>query len=422
MAKVNFEKWDEDVLSFKSRRNAFLIIHGIGEQNPLETLDQFVRGMIKVLNRKFAKGGKTKYAVFHQQIDYQIQTREIWLENYITLDAGEGNPVFDIYEYYWAHHTSGKSSISDIINWLEDISTYAYRYYRKIADNGNNKKNSFKKRYKEEPTLKNLFDSDGYFHKNGYLRCLGIVTNIILKILKAIEISAFKNWPLVKMVFKFLWRKAEIVIVNYIGDIVIYTTMDRKSRHFEIRQKILRQARFELEGILRNKEYGAVFVAGHSLGSVIAYDLLNRLHKLPYPENEENIWKESFKKIKGLITFGSPLDKTAFWFRQQVAKDAQIHREMIENLHSFKKSKMIDPDLSDIEKIIIEDKTNHHLKDIKWLNFYDRNDPISGHLDLYDARNILLEMGEKYGIAHVKYWEYKEMYNQIFDSLGKEFI
>ena len=33
------------------KRTAFLIIHGIGEQNPFETLDAFVRGFYKVLEK-----------------------------------------------------------------------------------------------------------------------------------------------------------------------------------------------------------------------------------------------------------------------------------------------------------------------------------------------------------------------------------
>ena len=64
--------------------------------------------------------------------------------------------------------------------------------------------------------------------------------------------------------------------------------------------------------------YDNIIVVGHSLGSVISYDVLN--HMLVDDEiartagHSEQILQVQ-ERTKLLLTFGSPLDKTAFLFR-----------------------------------------------------------------------------------------------------------
>ena len=60
------------------------------------------------------------------------------------------------------------------------------------------------------------------------------------------------------------------------------------------------------------------------------------------------------------------------------------------------------------------------LDDVKWINFWDKKDPVSGHLDFYIVdENIELHMKDeksgkdvKFGLAHTKYWELPEMYTK----------
>ena len=60
-----------------------------------------------------------------------------------------------------------------------------------------------------------------------------------------------------------------------------------------------------------------IIIVGHSLGSVIAFDTLNRITHAANIDQEK--WR-SVGKIEGLITFGSPLDKLAFSFREHTPK------------------------------------------------------------------------------------------------------
>ena len=389
---------------------AIMVIHGIGEQVPFETLDMFTRGILASLNDRAKSQGTKTYNLTHRQRTCTVPgTSETWLENCISLEAGN-SPRIDIYEYYWAHEMTRQVIVKDIVKWMKDISSYARKYY------GENPKKDFEKKWKEEPRLKNLFEPSGQFHKSGYLRMMGPGVRLLLLGLTILESSALRSWPLIQWVFNLLMAKAKKVFIDYIGDVVAYTATDRKAHLFKVRQSILRNSRLMLESILKNNEYGSVIVASHSLGTVVGYDTLNRIHKLPKTENY-------FDKIKGFITFGSPLDKIAFYFREHITEDAKIRLQMINNLHSFKKVEMkypgIDIDASDHLKVV--DNTANNLKNVQWINFFDSNDPVSGNLDLYDVEeNHKLDMKEPFGVTHIKYWEHPPMYKKILEFFSSE--
>ena len=405
-------------------RTAILIIHGIGQQNPLETLDQFARGLKRSLDQYYKPDWGGEYSVTHRQVNYcSPQLRELWFENYIALEAEENMPAIDVYEYYWAHHMTGEADVSDIVDWLKEVSSYARRYYQKNPKKPDGEGSGVK--HGESARLKNLFEPSGEFHENGYLRNFGLLLRLYLVVYDYLKDSVFRGWPFIRMLFDFVSRKLNRLIVDYFGDVVVYTTMDRKARHYDIRNKILRHGRLEIEALLSNEDYDSVIIAGHSLGSVIAYDLLSRLHVAPVAEDDAEEWQRALLKIRGLITFGSPLDKIAFFFRQQVGKNAYIHRQMLNNLHGFKKSPLDDPDYDPGMEEFSEVKNEvvNNLDHVKWINYFDRQDPVSGHLDLYKVdKNRQLEMNELFGVAHVKYWDFDEMYIDMLEFLGNNNI
>ena len=69
--------------------------------------------------------------------------------------------------------------------------------------------------------------------------------------------------------------KADKFFVDYVGDVAIYTTTDWKATHFAVRDQILREAEANIWDLL--DRYERVILVGHSLGSVIAYDVLSRV-------------------------------------------------------------------------------------------------------------------------------------------------
>lgn len=69
-------------------------------------------------------------------------------------------------------------------------------------------------------------------------------------------------------------------VVDYVGDVAIYTPTDKKSKSYEVRQHTLGGATDMIRSLISSTEpeYGRMGIAGHSLGSVIAYDALNRIN------------------------------------------------------------------------------------------------------------------------------------------------
>lgn len=152
-------------------------------------------------------------------------------------------------------------------------------------------------------------------------------------------------------------------------------------------------------------------VVGHSLGSVIAFNTLNRIN---LEMNTGAIAPELAARVAGLVTFGSPLDKIAFFFREHTPDDQFLRRQILAHLHGFKSRDLnLQEDARELANPI-----RRHLEHVRWLNFWDREDPISGHLDFYEIPeedNVQVDMTQPWGLAHVAYWTYAPMYDRIVE-------
>jgi hypothetical protein len=137
-----------------------------------------------------------------------------------------------------------------------------------------------------------------------------------------------------------------------------------------------------------------VVLVGHSLGSVVTYDVLNGLI------NEDELHRTSTgppqrvaERTRMLLTFGSPLDKTAFLFASQT--------------HRLKEGREA---LATTVQPLIQDYAFRHLR---WVNIYSPWDIISGALNYYDTHNKPVPPGVDNRAdpeattllaAHVEYW------------------
>lgn len=300
-------------------KTAVLVIHGIGQQAPFETLDAFVRGM------------------GFQKAVHRLKSRADWFESYLEVDG------VDVFEYYWANQTERQITLGEVVEWLVATSRGATRFYGKAWNY--------------------LADFNALFR--------------------------LMPWP-------WLLGPAERLIVDYVGDIAIYTSTDVKSKHYAVRAAILAGAVERLRALV--EAYDRVVVVGHSLGSVIGYDALNRLN---LAMNVDPALREKAARVAGLVTFGSPLDKTAFWFAERVDADQVVRKMILENLHSFRSTR---PPSS----------ISRHLEAVPWVNFHDALDPVSGRLDFYaGVENVELKMGARWGFAHTAYWNSKPMFERV---------
>jgi hypothetical protein len=161
-------------------------------------------------------------------------------------------------------------------------------------------------------------------------------------------------------------------LIQYVGDVAAYVAAHSAWKFWEIRQQIWKTAMKVARAVYRattadgtNFLYDKVIVVGHSLGSVIGYDVLNGLI---IEEHFSNQPLGIADRTRMFLTFGSPLDKTAFLFRTQ--KDM---RSAVREVGAAAVQPMI------------ADYTN---RPREWVNLWSPFDIISGHLDYYDPPTV----------------------------------
>jgi pimeloyl-ACP methyl ester carboxylesterase len=158
--------------------------------------------------------------------------------------------------------------------------------------------------------------------------------------------------------------------VEYVGDVAIYVSSFKVSRFEETRTKIQETVFSIVRQIYSSRTasadtYDRVVLVGHSLGSVIAYDALNAAISWDLAEQDDKMGV--VRRTHRLITFGSPLDKTAFLFRTQVSGP----RFLREALAAQK------------QPLILSYPDFRPKRAFRWVNIYSRADIISGRLAYY---------------------------------------
>jgi hypothetical protein len=388
-------------------RTAILIIHGIGEQNPFETLDQYARGFYNLYGRKFKD---EQFTLEHKLLKQENNKGDKWIDSFVRLQAVgtkfRDTQYLDVHEYYWANLTEEQVSVGEISDWLKDALKGADITFSKMADP------SVKAESKSLKDLKKMVRRVMFWYRVvkaafSFFMAFASIWHVIMNFF-----DPYSN--VLKRMRDWFDTWATKIIRDYLGDVTIYTTMDVKKKHYELRCKILEGARVQLQTLLQG-DYDRVLVCGHSLGTVIAYDALNKISIQASLDGEEKL-AENSKKLIGLVTFGSPLDKTFFFFSQHAEKEQYVRRQLMSHLHSFKVKK----DLYPAEKPVLTDPVKHSLDKLPWLNFYSVKDPVSSRLSyFYLNDNIPCTFKpeyEKWGIAHLGYWDHDPMYDRIFSD------
>jgi hypothetical protein len=202
-------------------------------------------------------------------------------------------------------------------------------------------------------------------------------------------------------------------VIEYVGDVAIYVSSYKVSRYDEIRSKILNQVfgvarQIYSAGIADGAQlpYDDVVIVGHSLGSVISYDLLNWC--INWDQVENDFRYKVVGRTTRLITFGSPLDKTAFLFRTQVSSARNLREALAAR-----------------QQPLILDYQKFRPKTFKWVNIFSRMDIISGSLEYYDVKglpecnqveNLPDPEASTPLLAHVQYWENTLLHQQLYKA------
>lgn len=225
---------------------------------------------------------------------------------------------------------------------------------------------------------------------------------------------------------------------NTLGDIVIYNEVNERSEFYKIRKDILNGAVNAVKYLIEPDENGTAFychivLAGHSLGSQITFDAINRITHMVNTGEINGYDKEGLstnnngniisKRLRTFITFGSPLDKIAFFLHEQTKENAHLRRQILSNFHCFKQ-RPLNEELLPKEKRIpqslkVNTVFNRVFEEINWVNYWDGRDYVSGELDYYH-KLINVNCSYNKGVfkfTHSNYWIDSVFYTHVLKQI-----
>ena len=239
------------------KKQAVVVIHGIGEQRPAETLRNFVKSILR---------DKTKYWNKPDSISGLFELRRF------TAKSTSSAPITDFYEYYWAHRIRD-TRFRHLLGWF----------------------------------LKLLFRKPNNVPQKilpiWIIAWLLLVISIILFLTGLMPVflpeQDANTSSLISSAITFLILFVfKYFTLQYVGDAARY--LDPSPDNVVHCQKIREEGVKLLDKLHKTKKYSRIVIVGHSLGSVIAYDIIkqlwvkyNTLHNKP-----SDISQESLKRLE----------------------------------------------------------------------------------------------------------------------------
>lgn len=246
------------------KRQAVVLIHGIGEQRPIITLRSFVESVAEYL--KAMKLARPDEVLFWDKPDTDsgnYETRKL------TMRQGRNHSTTDFYEFYWAHHMRN-TNYAHIKDWVQRV------IFRRPGGVSRRLLPVFI--FLWIVTLATLIPGVYFTYKYGF-------TNIFQKI------ATISTGLIATFILAFFTK----LLFNYLGDAARY--LDPSPGNILERRNIRMEGISLLKRLHESGKYDRVVLVGHSLGSVIAYDLVKFLW---------NEYYKSFAPDKFYAVFNGP--------------------------------------------------------------------------------------------------------------------
>lgn len=444
------------------RRVAFLVTHGMGQQVPFETLSALGQALITEHAKRHpaAGGGSGMQAnVRRVRLTSTEGAPELSrVEIVLPTDAGKSVEAH-IYESYWAPFTEGQISFLETASFLysaglNGILTYIRAWWRKKGQKGNPQTKSRQTLSRRAADSLKHFDRwmfgefrDMAIKRWTFWALAAIVASVSLLLLPALLVFTPWGWYVDKWLFSryaspfgsiqalqwphwsevavgillvvflgFAWW-VRYFVVEYVGDVAIYVSSYKVSRFDGIRNEILEETcsvaqQIYSAGICDQTQpaYDSIVIVGHSLGSVISYDALNAC--INWDQIDCGFKRMVVSRTTRFITFGSPLDKTAFLFRTQVSSARNLREALAARQ----------------QPLILDYAKFRPSASFRWINIYSPRDIISGNLDYYDApaaahlagynpvNNIKDPDARIPLLAHIQYWENPTLHECLYEA------
>ncbi len=223
--------------SRRRERQAVIVVHGIGEQRPGELLRQFVTN---VFDRP---AGEVSFV----KPDYVSALFEMRM---VTVPRNDSTrPTTDVYELYWAHLIRD-TTVAQVYAWM----------FRLITTRDN----------KIPQTLIHLVWGLRATIVAALLVVAWLMTKDVSGWFAGLGLGSLAALPVLASAALKVFR--DQFIVGYAGDAARY--LEPRPENVARRQEIREAGAQLLDGLHDKGRYSRIIVYGHSLGSVIAYDIL----------------------------------------------------------------------------------------------------------------------------------------------------
>lgn len=223
----------------KRHTQAVIVIHGMGEQRPMDTIRGFVDAVLPE-----PPPGEEKFYSRPDALSESFELRVL---------QNRSQPRTHFYEYYWAYKVSG-TTFSHISSWLSTL----------------------------------LLRSPWRVPKQ--LRPLWALSwSLLLAVIVAVALGFFERITqsmtiLISGIAAGLFGVLQTIVLTFIGDVARY--LSPAPGNIKLRQDIRADGIRLLKKIQESGEYDRVIMVGHSLGSVVAYDIL------------KHVWQDCYKDYR----------------------------------------------------------------------------------------------------------------------------
>ena len=231
------------------KKRAVVMIHGMGDQSPMETLRSFVAA---VWTSVPALGGTGKALTWSLR-DRMSDNLELWR---IATNADTTGVRTDFFEFYWADMMED-TRLSGVLAWFKRL------FFRKAS------------RVPPAVAAPWRFGLAGIVLAALVLMFLGWLGLDTITVADASSLWAMLPLAGVTAIVVIVWYLRRFVLIAVVGDAVRYLTA--APSNIGARTRIRLAGLKLLENLHANPQYDRIVIVTHSLGSVVGYDLVNFL-------------------------------------------------------------------------------------------------------------------------------------------------
>lgn len=413
-------------------RQAVVVVHGIGEQRPMSTLRSFVNAVIPEPNVK----GRVK---FHSKPD---RISEIFELRILQSVQTRSTPITEFYEFYWAYHMEG-TQFGHVLNWLKEL---LLRLPRNVP-----------RRLMPIWVL-------------AWVLVVAFALSSAGLLLPAQHLPQALHWDgrlTVWVVSALLLPALQFFVLRYVGDAARY--LRPAPGNIAVRRQVRADGVQLLRKLHNSGKYDRIIVVGHSLGSVIAYDVLYHfwqevntrigypvqpdqtalkdLEKLGRMLNDQSspeaieqfqeaqwaLWRSQRKLgnpwlISDLITLGSPLVHAEMLLARGQAElqEQQKEKELPTCPPQAERNKYSYPVHYKVDDLPRSAYVLHHaalFACTRWTNLYFPGDFVGGRLAPvmgYGIADIQVRGGGLIAytpLSHTRYWRARDKYEPSLQAL-----